>query len=192
MGAPAGGDLRNDQAVSAAGTVVISGAPGTGKSTVGTFLSDALGLPFLSLDVIKETLGDCLGTGDEAWSDLLGDTAAEVVFRSTAAFPSAVVEGWWRGDRRERALREFEGCVEVFCRCEPAVAEARMRGRHDEDRHPIPRDVINPSLLDRAAHLAETVVPLGVGSVVIEIDTTWGVDRVRLLSDVRAALKGAG
>ena len=172
------------------GKVVISGAPGTGKSTVGMAISDALDCPFLSLDVIKETLADSLGTGDERWSDLLGDTAAEVLFRLTATFPTAVVEGWWRGERRVRALREFEGCVEVFCRCEPALAEARMRARQHEDRHPIHRDMINPTLLDRAAHLAETVVPLGVGSALIEVDTSLEVDRVQLVSDVRAALKG--
>lgn len=172
------------------GTVVMSGAPGTGKSTVGTFISDALGFPFLSLDVIKESLGDSLGTGDEDWSDLLGDAAAEVIFRLTATFPAAVVEGWWRGERRRRATREFEGCVEVFCRCEPALAESRMRSRHDMGRHPIHRDVINPTLLDRAAYLAETVVPLGVGSGLIEVDTTAEIDRVQLLTEVQTALKG--
>lgn len=173
-------------------TVVISGAPGTGKSTVGGFVSDALGFPFLSLDVIKETLADRLGTGDEPWSDLLGDVAADVLFRLTPTFPTVVVEGWWRGERRERALREFDGCVEIFCRCEPSLAEARMRARHDGKRHRIHRDIINPRLLDRVAHLVETVVPLGVGSALIEIDTTAEFDRDRLHSDVRAALPRAG
>jgi predicted kinase len=170
------------------GKIVISGAPGTGKTTVGGFVADALGFPFLSLDAIKETLGDRLGTGDEEWSDLMGDTAAEVIFRLTGTFPSVVVEGWWRRKRRERALREFHGCIEVFCHCEPALAESRMRARHDVGRHPIHRDVINPGMLDRAAHLAQTVVPLGLGSVLIEVDSTVGVDRDELISDVRAAL----
>lgn len=166
----------------------MSGAPGTGKSTVGSFLAKDLGFPLLSLDVIKETLGDRLGAGDEEWSDLIGDTAAEVVFRLNATFPDAVVEGWWRGERRERALREFKGCVEVFCRCDPDLAEQRMRERHGQDRHPIHRDVINPEILKRAAGLVRTVVPLGVGVTVIQVDTTREVDWTRLMNEVRSAL----
>lgn len=170
------------------GTVVLSGAPGTGKSTIGSFISGALEFPLLSVDVIKETLADRLGTGDEDWSDLLGDTAADVVFRLARTFPAAVVEGWWRGERRARAVKEFEGCVEIFCRCEPTLAESRMRARHSTQRHPIHRDVINPALLDRASYLAETVVPLGVGTALMEVDTTRDVDRAELLSAVRSAL----
>lgn len=167
----------------------MSGAPGTGKSTLGTFLAESLGFPFVSLDTIKETLADQLGTGDERHSDLMGDTAAEIVFRLSAGFPAAVVEGWWRGERRERALQEFAGCVEVFCRCEPSLAESRMRARHETGRHPIHRDVINSKMLERATYLAETVVPLGVGSALIEVDTTEGFERERLLAEVQAALR---
>ncbi len=152
-------------AMATEGTIVVSGAPGTGKSTVATFIAAALGLPLLSLDPIKEALADRLGTGGEEHSDLLGDTAAEVVFRLNATFPFAVVEGWWRGERRERALREFQGCIEVFCRCDPGLAEERMRARHREYRHPIHRDVINPEILSRAGHLARNVVLSGSASL---------------------------
>lgn len=48
-------------------SVVVSGAPGTGKSTVAARLAADLRLPELSLDVIKETLADVLGCGDETW-----------------------------------------------------------------------------------------------------------------------------
>jgi predicted kinase len=99
--------------------VVVSGAPGTGKSTVAAALAARLGWPLLSLDPVKAALagvlgtGDVLGTGAEDWSNRLGDAAAEVVFRQAAWFPDAVAEGWWRGPRRERAVREFAGAAEV-------------------------------------------------------------------------------
>ena len=54
-----------------------------------------------------------LGLGDEDWSNRVGDAAAEVVFRLAADFPDAVAEGWWRGARRDRAVTEFAGAVEV-------------------------------------------------------------------------------
>jgi predicted kinase len=150
--------------------IVVSGAPGTGKSTIAAALAADLGWPLLALDTIKEALADVLGLGDEDWSNRVGDAAAEIVFRLSAQFEDAVAEGWWRGDRRARALGEFAGAVEVFCRCDPQLAELRMRGRH-VGRHPIHRDVINPSVMESAAGLAATVTPLRLGAALVEVDT---------------------
>jgi predicted kinase len=151
--------------------IVVSGAPGTGKSTVAAALAADLRWPLLTLDTVKEALADVLGLGGEGWSDRVGDAAAEVVFRLAAAFPDAVAEGWWRGARRERAEREFSGAIEVFCRCDPETAVRRMRARHGAGRHPIHRDVINPAILDRVTGLVATVVPLGLGGPLVEVDT---------------------
>ena len=82
---------------------MVSGAPGTGKSTIARALGADLRFPVLSLDPVKEALADVLGLGDEDWSNRVGDAAAEVVFRLASAFPDAVAEGWWRGVRRDRA-----------------------------------------------------------------------------------------
>ena len=43
--------------------IVVSGAPGTGKSTIAAALGAALRFPVLSLDPIKEALADVLGLG---------------------------------------------------------------------------------------------------------------------------------
>jgi predicted kinase len=64
--------------------IVVSGAPGTGKSTIAAALGAALRFPVLSLDPIKEALADVLGLGGEDWSNQVGDAAAEVVFRLAA------------------------------------------------------------------------------------------------------------
>ena len=125
--------------------IVVSGAPGTGKSTIARAVGAAARFGVLSLDPVKEALADVLGLGDEDWSNRLGDAAAEVVFRLAADFPDAVAEGWWRGARRDRAVTEFAGAVEVFCRCDPELAAARSLARHDAGRHPIHRDMINPA-----------------------------------------------
>jgi hypothetical protein len=68
--------------------IVVSGAPGTGKSTVAAALAAHFRRPLVALDMIKEALADVLGTGDEGWSDRLGDAAAEIVFRQSAQFPT--------------------------------------------------------------------------------------------------------
>src|SRR6516162_283974 len=133
--------------------IVVSGAPGTGKSTVAAALAADLRWPLLALDAVKEALADVLGLGGEGWSDRVGDAAAEIVFRLAAAFPDAVAEGWWRGARRERALAEFAGAVEVFCHSDPELAAERSLARREAGRHPIHRDMINPGGVGSAAHI---------------------------------------
>jgi predicted kinase len=171
--------------------VVVSGAPGTGKSTIARALGADLRLPVLSLDPIKEALADVLGLGDEDWSNRVGDAAAEVVFRLAGEFPDAVAEGWWRGARRDRAVTEFAGAVEVFCHCDPALAAARVAVRLGAGRHPIHRDVINPGGVGSAAHiasLAATVTPLGLGGPLAEVDTGRPDASAAAVAAVRAAI----
>ena len=145
----------------------------------------------LSLDHIKEALADVLGLGDELWSDRMGDAAAEVVFRLVNSFPGAVAEGWWRRERRARAVQEFEGCTEVFCRCDPALAQQRATARHREARHPIHRDVINPTLIDGLAAAAGEAQPLRLGGALIEVDTTHRYDFDDLVANVSMAVRNA-
>lgn len=170
--------------------IVVSGAPGTGKSWIARLLADNLGLPLLSLDVVKEALADALGLGDESWSDRLGDASAEVLFRLAPRFPAVIVEGWWRGERRDRAVREFRGWVEVFCSCQAAVVEERMRARASHYRHPIHRDVINPAILQGVADVVASAMPLSLGSALIEVDTTKNPDELAILAGFRAGHEG--
>ena len=165
--------------------LVVSGAPATGKSTVSNVLSRGLGVPVLSLDVIKEAMADSLGLGDEAWSDALGDAAAEVVFRLARSVPASIAEGWWRRERRRRATEVFRGRLEVFCTCAPDLAVARAAARIGVARHPIHRDVINPRALDPLADVVATATPLGLGGALVRIDTTMDVDTASLLAEVR-------
>lgn len=184
-----GGPVRHAwHAVRVPPVVVVSGSPGTGKSTIAAALSNRLRLPLLSIDPIKEAIADVLGLGDEDWSDRVGDAAAEVIFRTAAGEPGWVVEGWWRGLRRSRAEKEFAGCLEVFCKCEPTVVEERFRLRL-QNRHPIHRDVINPELLDRVRDLAATVRPLGLGRQLIQVDTTQPPDLVQVCREIEGTLK---
>jgi len=48
--------------------IIISGPPGTGKTTLGKRMANELHLPFVNKDSIKELLFDHLGWHDRAWS----------------------------------------------------------------------------------------------------------------------------
>jgi predicted kinase len=171
--------------------VVVSGAPGTGKSTIARELGAGLRFCVLPLDPIKEALADVLGLGDEDWSNRVGDAAAEVVFRLAAGGADAIAEGWWRGDRRDRAVAEFAGAAEVFCHCDPDLAGSRVAARLGAGRHPIHRDAINPAGVGAAAHiasLAATVTPLGLGGPLVEVDTGQPGAAAQAVLAVRAVL----
>jgi predicted kinase len=71
-----------DRGAEALTLVVVSGAPGTGKSTIARAVGDGLRFGVLSLDPIKEALADVLGLGDEDWSNRVGDAAAVAAVRA--------------------------------------------------------------------------------------------------------------
>jgi predicted kinase len=176
-----------------ASKVVVSGAPGTGKTTVATLVAKRLAGGFLSLDTIKEALADVLGLGDEDWSNHLGDAAEDVLFRLAGRFPTVVAETWWRRERRERAIVAFRGWAEIFCTCAPDLASWRMRERVRARRHPIHRDVINPDLLNSVADVAAEATPLGCGSALQTVDTGAPFDLealVGVLADATRAERG--
>jgi predicted kinase len=79
--------------------VVVSGAPGAGKSTLAVPLARALGFPLVSKDVIKESLFDSLGQVDAdplASSRRLGAAAMELLWRLAAECPSVLIEANFR------------------------------------------------------------------------------------------------
>ena len=87
-----------------------------------------------------------------------------------------------------RAVREFKGCVQVFCRCDPALVKQRMTARLSGSRHPIHRDVINPAIVDGVAAMVTAVDPLELGGKLVEVDTTTPYDADVIADRVRAAL----
>jgi len=167
------------------GYVIISGAPGAGKSTIAAPLAAALGLPLIGKDMIKETLHDHIpAVGDRSgWSRTLGGAAMEVIWTMAAAAPAAVLESDFR-PRSDYERGKLAGLgaplVEIYCRCPPELAAARYAARH-ETRHPA--HVRSTVTLDM---LAEFDTPVGLGPV-IEVDTSGAVDVAGLSRAVLAA-----
>ncbi len=135
--------------------ILITGAPGTGKSTLGRALGAALRLPFIARDDIR---GGLFFSGG-AWSSRLdrlpsGDEAVELFLQTVedllARGVSCVVEYVVRSHRPadlERLQAAGDVVVVVTGCLDP---EARLIDRNQSDRL-----IANPSILDAAG--VETV-----------------------------------
>jgi predicted kinase len=170
--------------------VLVSGAPGAGKTSVAVPLAAALGFPLLAEDDLKEALYDALApfsTWDLSESRRLGRAAMELMWTIARRCPEVVLEA----NFRPRSTQECERLmaldvvpVEVHCRCGLALAGRRYAARADL-RHPahVLREL-------SSAQLSEFDVPLALGPVV-ELDTTRPVDVDALAAEVSSYLRGA-
>jgi len=156
------------------GFVIVSGAPGAGKSTLAAPLAERLDLPLFAKDLLKESLYDHLPPAADraAWSLTLGGASMELLWVLASHAPAAMLEANFRpGSAYQRAkLEALPGpLVEVYCRCPAELAAQRYAARH-AGRHPT-----HVSGEVSMAQLAEFDHPLAVGPV-IEVDTSAPID----------------
>src|SRR5260370_1630165 len=119
--------------------VLVSGAPGSGKTSLAGPLAAELGFALLSKDRIKETLHDALGAPepDRAWSRRLGGAAMELLWALAADAPAVVIEANFRPyseDERAKLSRLAAQPVEVHCTC---PAELSLRRYNARATHPV-------------------------------------------------------
>ena len=107
--------------------VVVSGLPGSGKTTIAAPLAEALTLPLLARDTIKESLWDALGPGDLAWSRRLGGASAEAFWRLAAEMRAAVLDNFFHRAFAHRLEALPSSIVEVHCSCPPDLALEGVR-----------------------------------------------------------------
>lgn len=93
--------------------VLVSGAPGAGKSTLAPPLATHLGLPLLSKDVIKEALFDTLGSVDDdplTSSRRLGAAAMTLLWHLAGHCPAVMLEANFRSASEYERDRVAELC----------------------------------------------------------------------------------
>ncbi len=166
--------------------MLVSGAPGSGKTTLAEPLAAELGFALLRKDRIKETLHDALGApvSDLAWSNRLGAAAMELLWALAADAPAVVLEANFRprhAYERSRISALSARPVEVNCVCPPELAARRYAERAPAS-HPV--HVVTRLTPDM---LAEFDRPVGIGEL-ITVDTTAPVDVVALAKRVLASL----
>jgi predicted kinase len=168
--------------------VYISGAPGTGKTSLAGPLAAELGFALITKDVIKETLHDALGAPAEvdlAWSRRLGAASMELLWALAPRAPQVVIEANFRPySEYERGrlagLAQLLGPgsrpVEVHCSCPAELACARYNARVTHPVHVIKSLTVSA--------MAEYDRPVGIGDLVVA-DTTVPVDVAAVAAQVR-------
>jgi predicted kinase len=122
--------------------VVVSGPPGSGKTTLAAPLARGLGLPLLAKDTIKEALMDSLDAGTIERSNALGRASFAVLFALARDLLDGgcglVLEANFSRGRSEADLAPLVAAgraVVVHCQAPAEVLHARYRDRAAE-RHP--------------------------------------------------------
>jgi len=164
--------------------VLVSGAPGAGKSTLAAPLAAGLGFALLGKDRIKETLHEALGAPepDRPWSRWLGGAAMELIWALAADAPAVVLEANFRPRseyERGRIIALGGLVVEVYCDCPTQLATARYNDRA-ATRHPV--HVVDTMSAELAAEFDQ---PIGLGELVV-VDTSVPVDVALVVNEVRA------
>jgi len=163
--------------------VVVTGAPGSGKTTVARALAAELGRPLVAKDDIKEALFDALGTGDREWSRRLGRATYDVLFlvarRLLEAGASCVVESNFSNAEPLRALPPAR-VVQILCVAPHDIVLERYAARM---RHP---GHLDAEMLEELRQRldADEWKPLAIDGELIEFDTSEPVDIAALAARI--------
>lgn len=179
--------------------IIVSGPPGTGKTTLAEQISAEFRLPLFNKDGIKELLFDTLGWSDREWSKRLGHATYMILFhimeRELAAGASFVVESNFHvalDTERFQALQQSHRFTpfQVNCTADGDVLYERFSERAESgERHPGHGDAMNldefEDILRRGRH-----DPLDIGGTVYEVDMTEydTIDYDALYRTIRAAM----
>ena len=159
--------------------LVITGAPGAGKTTLANHLAAGLGRPLVAKDDIKEALFDVMGTPpDRVASRRVGIAAIGVMLalarRAAQANADVILECNFRRGQGEVDLRSLMEMAEVrLVHCQVADEVTLERYRRRLDRHLGHHD--DQALPDLVKGLNEREFdPLRLDVRLLVVDTTDG------------------
>ena len=179
--------------------VLISGAPGTGKTFLARRLAEALPVVILEKDAIKETLFDTVGEGDREWSRKLGGATFALLrmlvqSHLKAGQPVVAEAAFWHEHEvpwldRMKEKYDFD-TLELHCHADPEIVIQRFTRRADsDDRHSGHQSGMTRDTLEREIrNQIERYGPVTAGEGLVRIDTTdfATVDYAAIVERVRS------
>jgi AAA domain-containing protein len=176
--------------------VVISGLPGSGKTTLGRRLAPVLDLPLIDKDDILDRLFESKGVGDAAWRRTLSRESDAILQTEATRSAGAVLASFWR----LRGMPEDSGTptdwldgpalqiVNVHCACELEVAVRRFLQRR---RHPghLDGELSSADVVARLQTLTQ-LPRLDIGHRV-DVDTSGEANLTEVVRAIRRALRTA-
>jgi predicted kinase len=179
--------VRPDDHVSVAEVlfVVVSGPPASGKSTLAPALARDLGLPLVAKDTIEDTFMSVLPVPDVETSRQIGRGAVVAMLAVAAWSPiGAVIESNFYRSVAIDELRRLPGrVVEVFCRCDQAIAQDRYAARAGT-RHAGHFDGVRSG---EELWNSEVAASVAGGWPVLEVNTERSVDVAAVVTFTRSA-----
>ncbi|HEY3218722.1 MAG TPA: AAA family ATPase [Candidatus Limnocylindria bacterium] len=169
--------------------VVVGGAPATGKTTLAVALGDALGLPVITKDDIKESIAEPFPTGDREWSRRLGQSAYAVLWtvarRILSAGGGLVLESNFTRMNSQAALREVATLAPaalVLCRTTDEIRRRRFAERAARGRHRVHIDtaILGEWVVDDA----EFLVDIGTPRLIVDTADGYAPDLARIVAFV--------
>lgn len=177
--------------------LIINGPPASGKSTLAGLLSQALGLPHLSKDLIKEALFDSLGTSSSEDSRKLSNAAYLTLYRVAyeilrAGYGLILESNFVHGVSEADILPLLTISRPAILHCDTTretIIIRQERRAVSGERHPGHHDaILLPGVL--AGIDAGLYQPLNIPVPLLRIDTTDGYapDFSHIMAFIRATL----
>lgn len=161
--------------------IIITGLPGTGKTTLGKKLAEEFNLPFICKDDIKELLFDNLGWEDRELSKKIGASSYDLLYyimeQILSAKKSLIIETNFNpkfANQKFLELKEKYNFVPFQIRCiaDGEILFDRFKKRaNSNDRHP---GHVDSGSLDewKPILLQGKIEALNIGGEIYDIDTS--------------------
>lgn len=180
--------------------IIVSGAPSSGKTSLGRKIAKNFQLPFIFKDGIKEMLFNTLGWSDKEWTEKLNLATYGVMYHfietQLEAGLSFVVEADFKPEEQTGQLQALEKRFQfvpfqVFCTARKEVLLDRFKERLDSHkRHPGHKDKENfPDFKDDVLKEEYGLLEIGGGKYTVDTTDFEKIDYSRLFAALNRAFE---